>query len=408
MKTVELRYLAEAFIWAPLALAGTDLALQENLLIRIADGKISSQQSISREALPSPVTGHAHFYCLEDGLTLLPSLIDAHVHLALDGESGGLPGEASAVEDGGESDGVTLPPGTQQVLDTFLQCGIAAVRDGGDRHARNTLIKRAAARGPLIISTGRALRRQGSYGSFLGDGYSSARELPELLGRMIASGADQIKVLLSGIVSFKEYGRVEPPAIPPEDLRLIVSFAHRNGIRVMAHASSDHSVDLAVCAGVDSIEHGYFLSRASMEMMACRQIAWVPTLIPVFAQVREPMVNRWNLQEIEVITRTYEEHLAKLSLANRLGVPIGLGTDSGASGVKHGLDLAEEMLLYSRGQLSNKEVLHSAITVNAVTLGLEKRLGSLSLNREPFLMAVKGNPLADLQSLRRIEWIFLP
>lgn len=331
-------------------------------------------------------------------------MIDAHVHLALDGKDSKT---AIALWDQQEM----LSNRVQQDLDVYLTRGIGFVRDGGDRREINLmiskLIKQGVMSGPGIVSTGQALRQADHYGSFLGNGYSSTAEIPAVISRLLSQGADQIKVILSGAVSFKKYGAVEPAAIKPDELKLLVKQAHENGSRVMAHANSAASVGLAIQAGVDSIEHGYFLNSESLKAMAERQIAWVPTIIPVAVQVKEPMLHNWSKTEIAIINRTYRKHMEQLVPAKQLGVPLGLGTDSGAPGVRHGLSLIKEMSLYSEAGLSNRDILQSVTATNARILGLAENIGTLGVQQAPCLIGVSGDPLADLKALEKVKWLFI-
>ncbi len=402
MKTVYLQKYNHAYIFAPQALTGTELALRQNLLIKVSAGKIAVMEQVNPEALPAALKKHPRFYRLEEGLTLLPCLIDAHVHLALNGRAaakGPIPPGAAKID---------LPQGIVQNLAALLQQGVGAVRDGGDRLALNVkaakMIEAQSLPGPRIVATGEALRKAGSYGSFLGRGFNG---LSRRLESLASEETGQVKVIVSGIVSFSTYGMVEPlSSFSLAELRAVVEHAHRCGKMVMAHASSSQAVELALRAGVDSIEHGYFLSERQLKEMAARGIAWVPTIIPVAVQARQPLCRQWNDAEIDVITRTFREQVEKVACAAALGVPLGLGTDSGAAGVDHGTAVLEEMQLYAEAGLPFQAILQAATAVNAAILGLSHCCGSLELNKEARLMAVRGNPLTDLKALQKIEWLF--
>lgn len=98
--------------------------------------------------------------------------------------------------------------------------------------------------------------------------------------------------------------------------------------------------------------------------------------------------------------------MEKLAYAAELGIPLGLGTDSGASGVRHRINLVEEMLLYAAADLSPRAVLRAATSVNAKILALDKTFGTLDLHKEPHLITVRGNPLTDLNILKQIVLLF--
>jgi len=210
------------------------------------------------------------------------------------------------------------------------------------------------------------------------------------------------------VVSFYQYGMVKGPIIPKNELGTIVEEAHSQGLKVMAHASSAGAVERAVRAGVDSIEHGYFVRPETLQLMAEKRIAWVPTIIPVAAQTRLPFQELWTPEEVEVITKTYEEQIGKLKLALELGVPLGVGTDAGAAGVRHGSGLLEELLLYARGELSNRKILQAATVTNAGIIGVENDFGALLPGLKASFIAVKGNPIEDLNALETIRTHFIP
>ncbi len=401
MKIVKLQKSSTAYIFTPRALIGPNLSLGENLLLTVTGGKIEAIAPLNPWAIPAEVKNDPRFYRLEEGLTLLPSLIDAHVHLALDPKAYPKAQTAAAQE-------TDLMDRIQRDLNTMLKKGIGAVRDGGDRLGINRkvgrMIREGSLCGPRVVSTGEALRKPGSYGTFLGSG---VKDLRRRLSALAGSENRQLKVVVSGIVSFRKYGRVEPASsFSLAELREVVMTAHMHGMKVMAHASSGEAVELAVQAGVDSIEHGYFISKRQLKDMASRGTAWVPTVIPVAVQAREPFNQQWRAAEIDIITRTYREHMEKLDYAAGIGVPLGLGTDSGASGVRHGINLVEEMLLYAAAGLSPRAVLYAATIINANILGLDKTFGSLDVNKEPHFIAVQGNPLTDLSAVKEAVWMF--
>lgn len=405
MKITTLSDSSKYYIRSPRALIGTDLTRAENILIEVFQNKVVSIISgMGGDNVPAETSGRGNLFSLEEGLTLLPCLIDAHVHLALNGGRMDVPAAWHADEG--------IPERVEKDLNVFHERGIGVVRDGGDSKwfalELKNLLRDSGIPGPEIVSTGQALRKKGGYGSFLGGGYSRKEDMGAVVDNLISAGADQLKVLVSGIVSFKEFGKVEPPAVLARDeLQYLVARARMGGIRVMAHASSPEAVDLAVRAGVDSIEHGYFLSRESLKKMASQLITWIPTIVPVAARLREPFIENLTGKEIDIVKRVVEQHMENLHYAWEIGVPVGMGTDSGAAGVKHGLNLSEEMRIYSQAGLSNKSILKCAIVNNAGALGLKGSLGSIEVNRKPWMMAVKGDPLTDLDALDQVRWLFL-
>jgi len=329
-------------------------------------------------------------------LTLVPGPVDCHVHLALDGRD-----FRGCLEKWRSQREINLHIGEQ--LKTTLDCGITSVRDGGDRSGLVLAFKTSEKPKPYIRASGAALRLQGMYGSFLGPGLKQ-HQVREAVSFMARKGADQVKVLVSGVVSFKEYGRVGPVQFNLATLEKIVQTARYHGLKVMAHASSDQAVRNCVLAGVDSVEHGYFLTRDTLNMMAEKGIYWIPTVVPVANQLKEPRSETLSPLEQKVIEKTYRRHLDMISLALELGVPVAVGTDAGAAGVLHGKGFHEELQLYAGAGLSPPEILKAATVEGSKLLGLNS---GLEVGKPARFIAVEGDPLEDLRVLEKPKYVAL-
>ena len=265
MKRIELSSSTEAYIWAPRVLAGAQLEEQTAALLTIKGGLIASVAHVPRGELPGRITSHPGFYPLAEGTILLPALIDAHVHLSLDGESGQ---ERSRPDESGEA----LLPRVRRHWEAYDACGIGAVRDGGDRAMAGLRLRRLLAEegasGPWIVAAGQAIYKQGGYGSFLGPGCSSMEEIFASLQRLAAAGVDQAR-FSSGIVSFGSTAgwasrwTWKPKAVvrraPP-------------GLRMMAHASSA-AVELGCARGWIPLNTAALLPGSSSGK-------WAPAALP--------------------------------------------------------------------------------------------------------------------------------
>jgi imidazolonepropionase-like amidohydrolase len=405
MSEPDIKKITSGYIWVPRALTGNNFSLRINLLLEIRNGLIISMQHFPASKLSELMQPDKPIFCLSPGTTLIPALIDAHVHLALDGCGS----NSTSVAQG---DFENKQKNVNKKLKECLGAGIGSLRDGGDFQRINLRLgKKGKYEGvpiPQIVATGEALRRENNYGTILGRGYSSTDQIESIIDHLFREGIDQLKVIVSGVVSFEEYGTVS--GLPPdyEELAFIVRSAHRRRLKVMAHASSDYAVRIALQAGVDSVEHGYYVSTETLKTMAEKDIAWVPTVIPVAVHATGCLAFKHSLKQREVITRIYQEHLEKMVLAPGLGIRLGVGTDAGAPGVKHGIDLVNEMLLYSECPLSNKFILQAATSINAGITGLDKKVGSIKVGYEARLIAVYGNPLDDLDVLKNVRVHFLP
>jgi imidazolonepropionase-like amidohydrolase len=398
MKFHEINYDQQLIIMAGNLITGTQKEIQKNQAIIINQQKI--ENIIPQNKLSNyPELNNYHQLNL-NGYTILPGLIDAHVHLALDGI------DFKRVTKEWESSDKTKKRVEKELKNT-LKHGVLAVRDGGD-NAKIGLNSRKRVNndeipGPQIISTAQAIYKKGNYGSFLGPGLNCRKEIQKEVSRLAQVGIDQLKVLVSGIVSFSNYKEVGDVQFTVDELKHIVDLAHHLGLKVMAHASSEEAVQRSIEGGVDTIEHGYFLSDNSLEKMLEKDIPWIPTVVPVANQLNVP--EQYSKEELNVIKKTYELQLEMVDKASKLGVKLGIGTDSGAYQVKHGLSYFRELELFNQTSLTPLEIIKIATVNNAQIIGLEQSLGSIEVNKKANLIGVKGNPLQKFSLLQKPDFI---
>lgn len=387
-------------------LKGSNILLHiRNRVIKAIYGPVPSEQILSlsgknkeprdlrrtiSEITKEENTGYFSFLDCS-AFTVMPGLVDCHIHLAFDG-----------VDDEKTTSGWNEPENFQSMavsrFDSLISNGILTVRDGGDQAGINLLLRKKAQEkeipGPFITATGNALRRRNSYGSLLGE---SGDE--DNVARLALAGVDQIKVVTSGLVSVKEYGRVGPLHFPFEDLQVIVNKAHSLGLKVMAHADSDQAVDMSLRVGIDSIEHGYYISLESMLKMAELQRCWVPTLMPVYIwTVRSGVDPKYK----NIAERIYQRHQEMIKQAFDLGITVGVGTDSGSPSIKHGELYYKELELYSEAGLSTEQIIRAATTNGSYITGN----GPGFLEGHPTnLLVLEENPLQKgISALKRIKY----
>lgn len=334
-------------------------------------------------------------------ITLMPGLIDCHVHLAFDSQN-----LLKTIEEWTTNPAATRSRIKQWMQDS-LSSGLVALRDGGDLYGFSLQTREAQKtgqlEGPKILSPGTALYKKGRYGHFLGPGIETLADAKDQIAALAEQKVDHIKIVVSGLVSFKEYGLVGKTQFTAEELRAIVDTAHRYGLPVMAHASSDEAVSTAISAGVDSVEHGYFVKDATLKQMAESQTAWLPTVAPLgnlltAGHVPYPGAN------LDVIRRSYEGQLEAINKAVNYGVLLGIGTDAGANQVYHGKSYLDELKYYQKAGLSNEEILSAATSASAKIVGMHEA-GHLKPGKLPLFIGVRGNPLQNLNQLKNIEFI---
>jgi hypothetical protein len=284
----------------------------------------------------------------------LPLPVDTHLHLSLGGE-----------------------PAANAKLQ--LTAGIGVVRDAGDRDA---LLDEVGLPPALtVIRTGPAIFKKGCYGSFLGDN----RDL-SLIEKISRTPSAFVKVILTGLVSFDEYGKVGSQQWSLSELTEIVEMAAAVGKKVMVHVNSDKACREAVMAGVHSVEHGYFIGEETLTMMADLGIYWAPTIAAMANQIADPD-QRFSFTQLEIIKRNSKRQMEMIQFAHEAGVKLTVGTDSGSYNVPHGRTFLRELELFVEAGVEKSEVWRIATVNGCELLGLEVK---------PVIALNSGLPLAAL------------
>ncbi|MEL1135232.1 amidohydrolase family protein [Desulfitobacterium sp. THU1] len=292
---------------------------------------------------------------------LMPGFIDAHVHLALDSID-----FFQCLRNW--QDPAQIEMSIQDALRHYLELGIVAIRDGGDLPGFAWAAKQSLESqewiGPKVISVREAVNRQGMYGRFLGRGFQNVQDWQQLKEEFFRQGADQLKVVVTGIISFSEYGQVGPVQWSVGELRNLVNSAHERGILVMAHASGEEGISRAIAAGVDSIEHGYYMTSEHLNHLKEREMAWVPTLAPIGNLLKYPS-DRYSPHEMHTLNRILNSHLKRIKEAYDMGVRLGIGTDAGAYAVHHGDSFLDEMSWMGDAEIPKNAIYCLATQENA-------------------------------------------
>lgn len=341
------------------------------------------------------------------GRTLLPGLIDCHVHVNAVRVSSGL--AASRV----------LPPSfiaaaASSIMRGMLLRGFTSIRDAGgaDRGLREA-VEQDLFTGPRLFISGRAISQTGGHGDFreridngepcgcaiatggIGRVADGVPAVQHAVRDEIRLGADQIKVMASGGVAsaadpvhFLQYSRAE--------LEAIVDEAERADTYVMAHAYTPPAVSRAVDAGVRTIEHGNLIDEPTARKMAEHGVFLVPTLVTFKALAENGAALGFPPDMLAKLQRIVAVGATSLRLAQEAGVKMAYGTDLLGELHKH---QSEEFLIRAEA-LPTLEVLRSATTVAAELLRMEGKLGVIAPGAFADLVVVDGNPLDDLGLLQ--------
>ena len=293
------------------------------------------------------------------GAFLMPGLVDAHVHLFLDG----------AVTDS-QSRSAHLKQPVDQLLEAArasarqaLACGVTLLRDAGDRHGINHRVRdeaRLAGSGlAQVRSGGMGMKRPQRYGAFMGVDVQGEAGIGEAI-RIQAASNDEIKLILTGIIDFDAGAVTDEPQFSLEETHRVVDLARAAGRQVFAHCSGAKGLATAAAAGVGSIEHGFFMQRSHLELMLQNRVAWTPTFSPVHFQWLHPEVAGWSAQTVGNLRRLLDQHARHLVLAADMGVTLLLGSDAGSMGVQHGRAVFEEIQRYLEAGLTLEQTLTAA------------------------------------------------
>lgn len=332
--------------------------------------------------------------------TVLPGLVDSHVHLAMSGSAD----EARRLRLRQASADVVFRT-IQANLQEHLRCGVVAVRDGGGargsamRYAQG--LRRRSAPGVRVFAAGRAWHNYGRYGRFIGrppvGGLGLARSI-------LADDdpCDLVKIVNSGVNSLAEFGRRTAPQFRLEEMTAAVRAAGRRGRPVMVHANGEAAVRIAVAAGCASVEHGFFMGPENLERMAELGTVWVPTVVPMqaYAELPERADRR-----AQVARRTVDHQLELLRRARGLRVAVALGTDAGSPGVDHGAAVVAEMKLLIEAGFSLAEAVRCAAGHGAALTGGGS--GLLAEGRPATFVVVPGAPAGLPDSLKTVCAVYV-
>jgi imidazolonepropionase-like amidohydrolase len=344
--------------------------------------------------------------------TVMPGMIDCHVHLF---------STPASIEERLQK------PYSLNVAEAFrnakttLEAGFTTVRDaGGTPLGVKQAIDRGMMPGPRVRIAVGALSQTAGHGDqrwasgvtgrvedsehpwTVVDGVEGVRKATR---ELLRAGADQIKVCTSGGVMSPSD---EPTAtgFSPDEIAAIVYEAHAAGKTVMSHAQAQQGIRNAVEAGIESIEHGIYLDADTAELMKKKGTYLVATLIaPLWvirrAERKPGSVPPYALRKAKEVVET---HQRMFSMAVKMGVPIAMGTDTGVG--EHGSN-AEELAWMVKLGMTPMQAIVATTKTAAACARVGKITGTLEVGKRADLIAVAGDPLADIAVLQRAECITL-
>ena len=361
-----------------------------NVTVEVKDGRILSVGAGSSR--PSIDLSNA---------TCLPGLIDVHDHITGDAR---MPAYNSL--------GVSIPRQTlmgAKFARITLRAGFTTIRNVGASGYSDVALRDAVAagdiEGPRMLVSGPALGITGGHcdDNLLAPEYKHFDEgvadgpwaVRAKVRQNVKYGVDVIKICASGGV-FSESDPLKVPQLTPAELDAIIGEAHRWGRKVAAHSHGDEAARLAVEAGVDSIEHGTFLTADTLRLMKQRGTYLVPTRMAAWWSGRHADSYPPPIAKKAHAAATAGAQMMKEAL--RIGVPIAFGTDSAVS--PHGMNAKEFSLLVADG-MTPAAALLAATREASRLLGVDAETGSLEAGKAADLVAVRGNVLEDITTTER-------
>src|SRR5262245_14039684 len=357
-----------------------------------------------REVSDRPIVSAAAETIDLRGRTLMPGLIDAHVHvLAVDAALARLPDRPVSL--------LTLQ--AARVLEGMLQRGFTTVRDaGGADGGLAEAVAEGLVRGPRIVPSGMALSQTGGHGdtrprtqsvvtcaccegginlSRIADGVTECRRAAR---DELRKGATQIKILASGGVA-SPYDPIWNLQYSEAEVQAIVEEARAWRTYVLAHAYSPEAIRRSIDFGVRSIEHANLIDLATAEHVAGADAFVVPTLVTYDALHRHGRELGFEKVSMDKLAEVREAGLGALEILQRARVKIGFGTD--LLGPMHRYQAREFMIRAEA--MAPFDIIRSATTVNAELVNCSGELGVVAPGARADLIAVDGDPLADISLL---------
>ena len=349
-----------------------------------------------------------------DDATLLPGFIDAHTHVTGESSDNWLSDTVSGLRRNVPESAIRATEFARRTL----MAGFTTIRDVGSSDyvdvALRNAIRAGTVPGPRMLVAVHALGARGGHCDSNGYPYQLFGPEPGIADGIAAGpdafrdsvrfqvkyGADVIKVCATGgVLSLAD--EVDTPQITQDEMNAIVDEAHRLRKKTAAHAHGAEGAKVAIRAGIDSIEHGSFLDEEALRLMKERGTYLVPTLL-AGEYVAGKAAERHYPPEIAAKAKAaVTARSATFRRALALGVKIAFGTDSAVS--PHGRNAEEFALLVAHG-LSPAAALRTS-SASASLLGLDKSIGTLEAGKDADVIAVLGDPLADIKATEKVVFV---
>ena len=340
-------------------------------------------------------------------LFAIPLLADTHVHVYMEpwpvAPAGrALPGSKSFEDEVADA---------LRRVDEALANGVGLLRDLGDPLGINLEVKRRLARrgtpAPELLACGPGFHRPKKYGRFIGLARETVADVIASIDELHTQGEiDLVKLVTTGIVDFAQARVKQAPQFTADELSAVVAHAHERGYKVASHCSGPDGIDINLAAGVDFIEHAYFIREDQIDRMTEQRACWTPTLAPVHAQRLHDECG-WPADVRRNIDAILDEHLARVAYAVGKGARVLVGTDAGSPGVEMGRGTRVELERMQRAGIDPPKLLHMATVGNARAVGVSAYSPTLEVGAAASFALYERCPWRDVRNLDSLRHVFL-
>jgi imidazolonepropionase-like amidohydrolase len=350
--------------------------------LTISDGLI---ESIST----TKPAGRGEFLDLSQ-FAILPGFIDCHDHICLD------PGDEIAQAQ--EPLAWLAVRGVARAR-TIVEAGVTTLRNAGEHERLDLPLKRAINAGmipgPRLLTSGIWICRTGGHGWYDEIEADGPWEIRKAIREEVKHGADWIKIMVTGGISTPNSDATMSD-FTKEEIFVAVDEAHRLGKKIAAHAHGGPGVDSLIDAGVDSIEHGFYLAKPQLHEMAKKGIYLCSTFGIIAAIINEPNSPDFSREGCRKVAKNIHQMLYTAIQEN---VPLVVGTDG-----NHGKMAVELEALINSGYSHSQAI--KALTYDAALfLGLENQIGSIKKGLKADLVVIDGDPLKDIYAIENIRLV---
>lgn len=384
----------KSFIKAGLLIDGTGHEPEKNKGILIENEKIIDIQTIDDIPADCDVYDYGN-------QVVMPGMINAHVHLDMPA----IPDSYPYFRDTNDVEKVL---NCMKWLNQYLSSGVTFVRSLGcgnyfDVKFRDA-IRKGIVKGPGIVCSGPNLCMTGGHGWFLGvecDGIDGCRKA---VRTVLKNSADCVKLMATGGVMTP---LVEPGSqqFSYEEMQVIIEEAHKAGKKAATHAQGAKGIRDAVAAGVDSVEHGIFLTDEIIDMMLEKGTFLVPTLVAPYYISKNGLEAGIPEHAVRKSNAIGSDHIESFKKAYKAGVRIALGTDAGTPLNPHDCTWFELKLMIDYG-VKPMDALVCATGNSAELLGIKDLYGTIECGKMADIIVVNENPLENIGTMADVKAVF--